>query len=137
MQAASHHYDLLRQQLKARRKELHLTQEQLAEVMGVSTGAVHKWEAAMSVPELDMILKLADFFEISVDVLVGYKVKDNTFNSMVDRIATLAKVKDPEALTEMEKALKKYPNSFWLVHYCASLYSFFVPGCFSVMVRRL
>ena len=34
----------------------------------------------------------------SVDVLVGYKVKDNTLNSMVDRIATLAKVKDPEAV---------------------------------------
>ena len=28
----------------------------------------------------------------------------------------------------MEKALKKYPNSFWLVHYCASLYSFFGVG---------
>ena len=118
----------LSENIKKYRKQNHLTQEQLAEVMGVSTGAVHKWEAAMSVPELDMILKLADFFEISVDVLVGYKVKDNTLNSMVDRIAALAKVKDPEALTEMEKALKKYPNSFWLVHYCASLYSFFGVG---------
>ncbi len=118
----------LSENIKKYRKQNHLTQEQLAEVMGVSTGAVHKWEAAMSVPELDMILKLADFFEISVDVLVGYKVKDNTLNSMVDRIAALAKVKDTEALTEMEKALKKYPNSFWLVHYCASLYSFFGVG---------
>ena len=118
----------LSENIKKYRKQNRLTQEQLAEVMGVSTGAVHKWEAAMSVPELDMILKLADFFEISVDVLVGYKVKDNTLNSIVDRIAALAKVKDPEALTEMEKALKKYPNSFWLVHYCASLYSFFGVG---------
>lgn len=118
----------LSENIKKYRKQNRLTQEQLAEVMGVSTGAVHKWEAAMSVPELDMILKLADFFDISVDVLVGYKVRDNTFNSMVERITALAKAKDPEALTEMEKALKKNPNSFWLVHYCASLYSFFGVG---------
>ncbi len=114
----------LSENIKKYRKQNRLTQEQLAEVMGVSTGAVHKWEAAMSIPELDMILKLADFFDISVDVLVGYKVKDNALNSMVERITALAKVKDPEALPEMEKALKKYPNSFRLVHYCASLYSF-------------
>ena len=62
----------LSENIKKFRNQNHLTQEQLAEVMGVSTGAVHKWEAAMSVPELDMIRKLADFFEISVDVLGGY-----------------------------------------------------------------
>ena len=83
----------LSENIKRYRKQNRLTQEQLAEVMGVSTGAVHKWEAAMSVPEVDMILKLADFFDISVDVLVGYKVRDNTFNSMVERITALAKAK--------------------------------------------
>ena len=126
----------LSENIKKYRKQNRLTQEQLAEVMGVSTGAVHKWESAMSVPELDMILKLADFFDLSVDVLVGYEVKNNTLDAMLKRIGVLAKVKDPEALTEMEKALKKYPNSFWLVHYCASLYSFFGVGNKNTAVSR-
>lgn len=126
----------LSENIKKYRKQNHLTQEQLAEVMGVSTGAVHKWEAALSVPELDMIIKLADFFDISVDVLIGYRVKDNALHSMVERINVLSKVKDPEALAEMEKALKKYPNSFWLVHYCASLYSFFGTGNSNSAVSR-
>lgn len=127
----------LAENIRTFRKQRRLTQEQLAEVMGVSTGAVHKWEAAMSVPELDMLIKLADFFDISVDVLIGYKVKDNTLNTMVERITALAKVKDPEALTEMEKVLKKYPNSFWLVHYCAQLHSFLGIGNKTVSLRAL
>ncbi|MBP5606813.1 MAG: helix-turn-helix transcriptional regulator [Lachnospiraceae bacterium] len=118
----------LSENIKKYRKQNHLTQEQLAEVMGVTTGAVHKWESAMSIPELDMILKLADFFEVSVDLLVGYQKRDNTLKSMMERIGKLAKAKDPEALLEMEKALKKYPDSFWLVYYCASIYTFYGIG---------
>ncbi len=68
------------------RKEHRLTQEQLAEVMGVTTGAVHKWESGLSVPDISLIVELADFFNTSVDVLLGYKMKDNNIKSTIDRI---------------------------------------------------
>ena len=53
--------------IRALRKQLSLTQEQLAEAMEISTGAVSKWEQGNSVPELDMLIALADFFSVSVD----------------------------------------------------------------------
>ncbi len=54
-----------------------MTQEQLAEVLGVTVGAVYKWETKLSQPELTMIMAMADFFDTSVDVLLGYEMKDN------------------------------------------------------------
>ena len=46
------------------RKQRRMTQEQLAEVLGVTVGAVHKWESGLSVPELAMIVEMADFFDV-------------------------------------------------------------------------
>ena len=48
-----------------------MTQEELAEKIGVSRQAVTKWEASESVPELPKLIQLADFFGISLDKLVG------------------------------------------------------------------
>ena len=110
------------------RKERRLTQEQLAEVLGVTTGAVHKWEAGMSVPDISLIVELADFFDTSVDVLLGYKMKDNHIESTIKRMDEMCRDTNREALTEAEKLLKKYPNSFRAVHACAGIYSFFGVG---------
>ena len=43
----------LAENIRRYRKDRSLTQEQLAEVLGVTTGAVYKWEAKLSVPDLD------------------------------------------------------------------------------------
>ena len=58
----------LSENIRKFRKERGLTQEQLAEVLGVTVGAVYKWEARLSQPELSMVMELADFFDTSVDV---------------------------------------------------------------------
>ena len=42
----------LAENIRALRKQRNLTQEQLAEVLGVTVGAVYKWEAGLSLPEL-------------------------------------------------------------------------------------
>ncbi|MBQ9120111.1 MAG: helix-turn-helix domain-containing protein [Lachnospiraceae bacterium] len=47
------------------------TQEQLAEFVGVSSVAVSKWERGISVPEVELLCRLADLFETSVDELLG------------------------------------------------------------------
>lgn len=105
------------------RKKRGLTQEQLAEALGVTTGAVYKWEAEKSLPEIGMLMEIADFFDMSVDVLLGYEVRKN------DRGSTLARLKayvhnrnSEESLVEAEKALKKYPNYFDVVYVCAKIY---------------
>ena len=47
------------------------TQEQIAEMLGVSRQAVSKWENGDSVPDMDKIAKLADAFDVSLDELLG------------------------------------------------------------------
>ena len=46
----------LAENIRSSRKARGLTQEQLAEVLGVTVGAVHKWETRLSVPELPLIV---------------------------------------------------------------------------------
>ena len=104
------------------RKQRRLTQEQLAEVFGVTAGAVYKWESGISYPELSLIVEMADFFDTSVDALLGYRMKDNREAAVIDRLNAYCRSRDPAALLEAEKALKKYPNSFEVVRNCAELY---------------
>ena len=104
----------LAENIRAHRKARGLTQEQLAEVLGVTVGAVYKWEAKLSTPELPLIVEMADFFDCSVDALLGYEMKDNRPDAAVGRIWQYHANKDREGLKELEKALKKYPNSFAL-----------------------
>ena len=118
----------LSENIRKFRKERRLTQEQLAEVLGVTTGAVHKWESGMSIPDITLIVEMADFFNTSVDVLLGYKMKDNHIKSTIERMEEMCRNTDREALTEAEKLLKKYPNSFTAVNACAGIYVFFGVG---------
>lgn len=52
------------------RTRLGLSQEELAEKLGVSRQSVSKWETGQSVPDLEKIIKLSDLFGVSVDELV-------------------------------------------------------------------
>ncbi len=108
--------------IRVYRKQRGLTQEQLAEVLGVSVGAVYKWESRSSLPELRLILEMADFFDVSVDALLGYQMKDNRLNAAVERLWKAGGSRDYDALTEAEKAIRKYPNSFDTVFAGAFLY---------------
>ena len=118
----------LSENIRAFRKERRLTQEQFAEMLGVTAGAVYKWESGLSVPDLELIVEMADFFDTSVDVMLGYKMKDNRMEAAISRICMALRSRDPEALTEAEKALKKYPNSFKVVRNCAEAYLAFGSG---------
>lgn len=112
----------LNENIRKLRKERKMTQEKLAEVLGVTVGAVHKWETGMSLPELELIVEMADFFDTSVDVLLGYEMKDNCPDHMLERIVSLCMTFDPAAIAEAEKALGKYPNSFDVVYTCAEIF---------------
>ncbi len=118
----------LAENIRTFRKERRLTQEQFADALGVTVGSVYKWETGQSTPELSMLVNIADFFEISMDALLGYQIRDNRFAAIEERMRELCRVRNPEALAEAEKALRKYPNSFEIVHGCAQVYAFFGIG---------
>ena len=128
---------MLAENIRRFRKQRSLTMEQLAVALGVTAGAVYKWEAKLSLPELHMILEMADFFDTSVDVLLGYKMKDNRLAATVQQLKEYRHDKDHAGLSAAEKALKKYPNAFDIVHESAVLYRVFgVESQENSMLRR-
>lgn len=56
--------------LKIFRKKSGLTQEQIAEKIGVSRQAIAKWENGDAMPDVENIIALADIFDVSIDSLV-------------------------------------------------------------------
>ncbi len=61
------------QVIHAKRKELRLTQDDIAAYIGVSKASVSKWETGQSYPDITFLPKLATFFQISIDELMGYQ----------------------------------------------------------------
>ena len=68
---------------------------------------------------------MLDFFDTSVDVLLGYEVKDNRKAATALRLKEYLHSKDYTGVTEAEKALKKYPNCFEIVYGSAMMYHIF------------
>lgn len=56
--------------LKIYRKQSNLTQEEIADKLGVSRQAVAKWERGETLPDIESCIKLADLYGITVDMLV-------------------------------------------------------------------
>ena len=76
----------LHENIKNFRRERGLTQEKLAEALGVTVGAVSKWENGNNTPDIIMLGILADFFDVSVDVLIGYDMSSKRVDDIVSRI---------------------------------------------------
>ncbi len=115
----------LAENIRLFRRNKSMTQEQLAEALGVTVGAVHKWETRLSTPELSLIMEMADIFETSVDVLVGYEIRDNRLEIMLERLVEYVRTLDPAAKAEADRILSRYPNSFRAVDACAKTYLVF------------
>lgn len=63
----------LNEQIAFLRKQRKLTQEELAQAIGVSNQAVSKWESAQCCPDLQLLPLIASFFHVSIDELMGYQ----------------------------------------------------------------
>ncbi len=59
--------------LKQLRLILHSTQAQMAELLGITVRGYRNYELGAREPELSVLIKLADYFNVSLDELVGRK----------------------------------------------------------------
>ena len=66
--------------LKALRKEKGLTQEQLAEKLAVSGRTVSRWETGSNMPDIGMLVVLADFYGVSIPELINGERKSENMN---------------------------------------------------------
>ena len=62
---------ILNQRLKILRLENNVTQQSVANALGVTVGNVQKFEYGTARPRLENVIKLADFFNVSLDYLAG------------------------------------------------------------------
>lgn len=73
--------------LKELRKEKDLTQEQLAEVLGVSGRTVSRWETGFNMPDISLLVELADFYDVSIPEIINGERKSETMNENVKEMA--------------------------------------------------
>lgn len=62
---------ILAERLKDLRLEKNLTQQALAQELGVSQPAIQRWEAALQIPNIQICAKIAQYFGVSLDYLAG------------------------------------------------------------------
>ena len=86
--------------LKELRKEKELTQEQLAEKFGVSSRSVSRWENGNTMPELGILVELADYYEVDIKEIIDGERKSEIMEK--EEKETLRKVAD---YAEAEKKL--------------------------------
>ncbi len=109
--------------IRTYRKAMNLTQEQLAEVLGVTVGAVSKWESDRSNPEIGMLPVLAELFGISVDALLGCHLSGKSIEQILENIKAMQLSKRyAQGSMVAEDALQKYPNHFDVVYQSARLF---------------
>jgi transcriptional regulator with XRE-family HTH domain len=66
----------LGENLKRMRKSRNITQEELAEILGVTFQSVSRWERGDCYPDITLLPGLANFFDVSVDALLGMAALD-------------------------------------------------------------
>lgn len=66
----------INEQIAFLRKQKGLTQEELANALGVTNQAVSKWESAQCYPDIQLLPDIAKMFDVSIDELIGYKSTD-------------------------------------------------------------
>nr|MCR5681894.1 helix-turn-helix domain-containing protein [Clostridiales bacterium] len=75
--------------IKRLRQQKGLTQEQLADKLGVSFQSVSRWEGGSSYPDIELIPEIAGFFHVSIDELMGMdqSLRDKKLNEALQQLA--------------------------------------------------
>lgn len=107
----------LSENIKQNRRDMNMTQEQLAEAMGVTVGAVSKWESGSTTPDIDLLMAMADLFQTSVDALLGFQLPGTGADEQAAAIKSCMGDRAYEkGRIKAEKALLNFPNHFGVVY---------------------
>lgn len=90
--------------LKELRKEKDITQAQLAETLNVSARTVSRWETGSNMPDISILVDIADYYDISIPEIINGERKSEIMNEEERKIA---KTMSDYATTEKEKIFKE------------------------------
>ena len=108
--------------IKKLRRDRGMTQEQLAELLGLSTNAISQWECEKTAPDISHLPVLANIFEVSADVLLEIDLakskKQAEIEEFKEKYAKLhSQGKTEERVLLSRSMQKKYPNDETVRHH--------------------
>lgn len=112
------------------RQEQDITQEQLAEALGITSRAVSQWECDRTAPDISQLPALANFFDVTTDRLLGVDItrRKDEINAILeyDRVNYTSEGNNRGSIDYLSGKLKQYPNSPELFYaLAASMYSLY------------
>ena len=93
--------------LKDLRKEKGITQEQLAEKLGVSGRTISRWETGNNMPDISLLVEIAEYFDVSIPEIIKGERKSE---DMKEEAKEVAETMSDYAKTEKEQLVKSIRN---------------------------
>ena len=107
-----------------KRKALNMTQEQMAEYLGVTAPAVHKWEKGTSIPDVTVLPALARLLKIDLNTLFSFEkeLADTEINMICNNVVIKIQSEGYDAgFLFAKEQIREYPNCEKLIFNLASL----------------
>ena len=99
--------------LQELRKERGLNQEQLAEQMGVARRTVSRWETGSNMPDLDMLIELADFYDVDLrEIIDGERKSENMKEELKETVLKVAEFSNEDKLKLTRRMNKLFIGGF-------------------------
>ncbi len=113
----------LNETIAALRREHDMTQETVADALGVSIAAVSKWETAAAYPDIELLPKIAALFDVSLDYLMGCtRTVSKTVEEHIAHAYELVKNRNNRGADEyLTAVLARYPENNLLKIECARI----------------
>ena len=115
--------------IKHLRKEKDITQDELADVLGISSQSVSRWECGMCYPDMELLPVISEFFGVTVDKLLGVneKIEQGKVDQYLKRFQkaiNCGRVYD--CIDIAREGVAEYPNNYVLLN--KLMYALFISG---------
>jgi len=106
---------MLNENIKTLRKAIGLSQEELAAKLNVVRQTVSKWEKGISVPDSNMLIRIAEALDTSVNILLGESLPENESSDTTQNIARKLEVLNEQFARQQEKRRKAWRVFFVVI----------------------
>ncbi len=113
------------EKIRELRRKRDITQEKLADYLGISFQSVSKWENGTALPDISYVIPLANFFGVTTDELLGRDPDEAILKEYEQkRFDARHRGESKEALAICREVVKRYPNNYkWLENLAGELMS--------------
>lgn len=104
--------------IKKLRHDADITQEKLAEYLNISAQAVSRWETDLAMPDIMLLPKLANIFDVTTDFLLGVDItlKQDRINEIIALAQKPQSEGDGEKVIKIWRAaLDEFPNNYFIM----------------------